>query len=154
MVLSHQRYIMSFQRLYDNRISVQTKRMDFQAGLGQCKLAAFAAVTDRDRARAFYRDTLGLTLVREDGFAMVFDANGINLRVTPVEKMTAAPYTVLGWEVGDIAAAVQALAARGVKFERYGFFPQDDLGIWTAPDGTRVAWFKDPSGNTLSVAQH
>ena len=145
---------MSFNRLYDNPVSVQTIPMDIRSGLGSCKLAAFAAVTDRDAARSFYRDTLGLTLQSEDEFALVFDCNGINLRVSPVKEMIPAKYTVLGWEVTDIVAAVKALVERGVKFERYGFFQQDKLGIWTAPGGTRVAWFKDPSGNTLSVAQH
>jgi catechol 2,3-dioxygenase-like lactoylglutathione lyase family enzyme len=124
------------------------------AGLGSCKIGAFAAVLDRDSARTFYRDTLGLTLVSEDEFALVFDANGISLRVSPVREMTAAPYTVLGWEVPDIAVMVRLLTSRGVQFERYGFMKQDELGIWNAPGGTRVAWFKDPSGNTLSLAQH
>ncbi len=117
-------------------------------------MGAFAAVLDRDRARAFYRDTLGLPLTSEDDFALVFDAGGTTLRVSPVQEMTPAKYTVLGWEVPDIVTAVEALGARGVTFERYGFIPQDDLGIWTAPGGTRVAWFKDPSGNVLSLAQH
>ena len=108
----------------------------------------------RDAARAFYRDTLGLALVGEDPFALVFDANGTRLRVSPVKEMTPAPYTVLGWDVEDIVAKVKDLVERGVKFERYGFLPQDELGIWQAPEGARVAWFKDPSGNTLSIAQH
>ena len=128
--------------------------MDFRDGLGSCKLMAFAGVTDRDSARSFYRDALGLTLVHEDDFALVFESNGTTLRVSPVKEMTPAKYTVLGWQVPDIVAAVKALVERGITFERYGFFPQDDLAIWTAPDGTRVAWFKDPSGNTLSVSQH
>ena len=145
---------MSFQRLYDNRIPVQTRRMDIRSGLGSCKLVAFAAITDRDSARSFYRDTLGLALVSEDDFALVFDANGTMLRVTPVKEIAPAQYTVLGWAVPDIEAAVKALTSRGVKFERYGFFQQDKLGIWTAPGGAKVAWFKDPSGNTLSVSQH
>jgi catechol 2,3-dioxygenase-like lactoylglutathione lyase family enzyme len=123
-------------------------------GLGSCKIGAFAAVLDRDSARSFYRDTLGLTLVSEDEFAMVFDANGTSLRVSPVREMTPAPYTVLGWEVPDIAEMVGMLAGRGVQFERYGFMDQDELGIWNAPGGTRVAWFKDPSGNILSLAQY
>ena len=145
---------MSFQRLYDKPVSVQTLLMDIRSGLGSSKLAAFAAVLDRESARTFYGDTLGLRLVSEDSFALVFDANGTMLRISPVAEMTPAKYTVLGWEVPDIVGAVRALGDRGVKFERYGFFEQDELGIWTAPGGARVAWFKDPSGNTLSVAQH
>src|SRR5579871_5302414 len=115
--------------------------------LGSSKIVAFAGVKDADRARAFYRDTLGLRLVSEDGFALAFDANGTMLRVSLVREVVAAPYTVLGWEVDDIAAKAQALTAAGVKLERYDFVKQDELGIWTAPGGTRVAWFKDPDGN-------
>jgi catechol 2,3-dioxygenase-like lactoylglutathione lyase family enzyme len=122
--------------------------------LKSCKLAAFAAALDRNQARAFYHDTLGLPLISEDDFALVFAAAGTNLRISPVEKMTPAPYTVLGWEVPDIVAMVTLLAGRGVKFERYGFLEQDELGIWSAPGGTRVAWFQDPSRNILSLAQH
>ena len=122
--------------------------------LGQAKLVAFAAVSDAARARAFYRDVLGLKLISEDGFAIVFDAHGTPLRVSLVKEVVAAPYTVLGWGVTDIAAAVQELSAAGVQFERYPWMEQDDLGIWSAPGGARVAWFKDPDGNLLSVSQH
>ena len=123
--------------------------------LGSSKIVAFAGVKDADRARAFYRDTLGLRLVSEDGFALVFDANGTMLRVSLVREVAAAPYTVLGWEVSDIAATAKQLTNAGVKLERYeSFLKQDALGLWTAPDGTRVAWFKDPDGNLLSISQH
>jgi len=122
--------------------------------LGSSKIVAFAGVKDADRARTFYRDTLGLRLVSEDGFALTFDANGTMLRVSLVREVVAAPYTVLGWEVDDIAAKAKALIAAGVKLERYDFVTQDEPGIWTAPGGTRVAWFKDPDGNLLSVSQH
>jgi len=118
------------------------------------KLMAFIATRDPARAKAFYGGTLGLQLLSEDPFALVFDANGTMLRVTPVRELILAPYTVLGWDVEDIEAAVKELTAAGVSFERYGSFPQDEAGIWTAPGGTRVAWFKDPDGNTLSVSQH
>ena len=121
--------------------------------LGSSKLVAFVGVRDAKRSKAFYRDTLGLTLVSEDQFAIVFDAAGTMLRVTPTPNVIAAPYTVLGWEVSDIAKEVKALLERGVTFERYGFMKQDELGVWTAPSGARVAWFKDPDGNLLSVAQ-
>jgi catechol 2,3-dioxygenase-like lactoylglutathione lyase family enzyme len=117
------------------------------------KLVAFVATRDAARARRFYAETLGLGIVSEDDFALVFDANGTTVRVVKVEAVALAPYTVLGWEVRDIAATVNALGARGVSFERYGFLEQDARGIWTAPGGARVAWFKDPDGNVLSVSQ-
>lgn len=116
---------------------------------------AFAATTDPVRAKTFYRDTLGLELVSEDGFASVFDANGTLLRVQTVRETAKAQYTVLGWQVTDIVAKLKELENAGVKFERYSFIPdQDEMGIWKAPDGTRVAWFKDPDGNTLSISEH
>lgn len=123
--------------------------------LGSSKIVAFAATTDVQRARAFYRDVLGLRLVSEDRFALVFDAAGTMLRVTPVRELTPASYTVLGWAVADIGTKVRELAEAGVKFERYSFLEdQDPNGVWTAPGGARVAWFKDPDGNLLSVSQH
>ncbi len=123
--------------------------------LGSHKLAAFVATRDPVRAKAFYGETLGLRLVSEDAFAVVFDANGTMLRVSIVQEVTVAKYTVLGWQVPDIVATVKDLQKAGVKFERFeGFMQQDELGIWTAPGGARVAWFKDPDGNLLSIAQH
>ena len=122
--------------------------------LSDSKLVAFAATIDPGRAKRFYAGTLGLRLVSEDGFALVFDANGTPLRVSTVREMTPASYTVLGWEVQDIVAATKALADAGVVFERYAGLVQDEHGIWTAPDGARVAWFKDPDGNVLGITQH
>ncbi|MGA7413928.1 MAG: VOC family protein [Bryobacteraceae bacterium] len=124
--------------------------------LSTSKLTAFVGVRDPDRAKAFYRDTLGLTLVSEElPFALVFDAAGTMLRVTLVPHVVAAPYTVLGWRVADIAETVTSLQRSGVAFERFrGLNDQHELGIWTAPGGTQIAWFKDPDGNMLSIAQH
>lgn len=122
--------------------------------LGSSKIVAFAGVRDAQRAKAFYRDTLGLRMVSEDGFALVFDANGTMLRVSLVREVVAAPYTVLGWEVADIVSTATQLVQAGVKLERYeNFVKQDELGVWIAPGGTRVAWFKDPDGNLLSISQ-
>ena len=121
--------------------------------LGSAEPIAFVTVSTAARARAFYRDTLGLRLVSEDNFALVFETGGITLRVAIAARVTPAPYTVLGWQVPDIAAAVRALAAAGVQFERYPGMQQDELGVWRSPSGARVAWFKDPDGNTLSVSQ-
>lgn len=117
------------------------------------KLVSFVATRDAARAKAFYADTLGLALVSEDPFALVFDANGTMLRVTVVKEIAPAPYTALGWEVPDIAAAARALEQAGVLLERYAGVNQDEQGIWKAPSGARVAWFKDPDGNTLSITQ-
>lgn len=116
-------------------------------------LVAFVATRDQERAKAFYGSTLGLPLVSEDGFALVFDANGTHLRVTTVTQVNPAPYTTLGWRVPDLARAIQELRAAGVSFERYPGMPQDQQGIWLAPSGARVAWFKDPDGNTLSLTE-
>ena len=118
------------------------------------KLVGFVAITDGARAKVFY-EKLGLTFVSEDPFAVVFDSNGNMIRLTKVNEFRPQPFTVLGWQVSDIVAAVKRLQGAGVSFERYGeFMQQDELGIWTAPGGTKVAWFKDPDGNTLSVSQH
>ena len=122
--------------------------------LGTRKIVAFVATTDYEKARAFYEGVLGLRFVKNDGFAMVLDANGVALRISKAPGFTPAQFTVLGWEVPDIAAAARELAARGAILERWGFFEQDALGIWTAPTGDKVAWFTDPDGNVLSISQH
>ena len=110
----------------------------------------------KQEAQTFFQDVLGLTFKGDDGFALVFDAGGNMLRVTPVKEFTPHEFSVLGWEVADIVESVSRLADRGVHFERYDFpwMEQDEHAIWTAPDGTKVAWFKDPDGNLLSVSQH
>lgn len=114
---------------------------------------AFVATREPVRAKAFYRDTLGLHLVSEDQFALVFDAAGTMLRVTTVPEVAAAKYTVLGWEVPDIVRTAKNLQKARVSLERYAGMQQDELGIWKSPSGARVAWFKDPDGNTLSITQ-
>lgn len=118
------------------------------------KIMAFVGVSNADKARAFYRDTLGLTMLYEDGFALVFEIGGIMLRVTLVGEVRPQPYTVLGWQVSDATATARALASAGVKLERYPHVPQDEDGIWTAPGGAKIAWFRDPDGNILSISQH
>ncbi len=122
--------------------------------LAHSPIVAFVATTDPSRAKAFYRDVLGLLLISEDEYALVFDAHGTMLRVAIVNEIVLAPYTVLGWQVDDIDATVRGLSAKGVKFERYAWMEQDDLSIWSAPSGAKVAWFKDPGGNLLSVSRH
>ena len=123
--------------------------------LSDHSMIAFVATRDPAQAKAFYRDTLGLRLVSEElPFALVFDLNGIMLRVTVVKDLKPAGYTILGWQVPDIAAGAKALQKAGVRFERYPGMDQDESGIWTSPSGAKVAWFKDPDGNTLSISQH
>jgi catechol 2,3-dioxygenase-like lactoylglutathione lyase family enzyme len=120
------------------------------------RMVGFVTTTQPARARAFYEDTLGFAFLGDDGFALAFDANGTSLRVAKAKAFTPSAATVLGWEVDDIADAVRELAGRGVAFEQFNlpFLQQDPLGIWTAPNGDRVAWFKDPDGNTLSISCH
>jgi catechol 2,3-dioxygenase-like lactoylglutathione lyase family enzyme len=121
--------------------------------LAKSKPICFAATTQPIVATKFYREVLGLKLVQDTPFALVFDANGTMLRVQKVQTVVQAGYTVLGWEVADIGASVGELAKKGVRFERYEGLPQDKSGVWTTPDGSKVAWFKDSDGNTLSLTQ-
>lgn len=123
--------------------------------LGKHKIIGFVTIVDVERAKAFYGDTLGLRLVREEPpFALVFDANGIMLRLGMGKERAPVPGTILGWQVPDARAAVQELEQAGVRFEHYDGLKQDSQGIWTAPTGAKVAWFKDPDGNTLSISEH
>lgn len=116
-------------------------------------LIAFAPTIDLARATRFYGETLGLKRLANDDFAAMFDAHGTMLRVSRVNELVPAQYTILGWRIADLAAAIRSFTDAGVTFERYPWFQQDELGIWTSPDGSRVAWFKDPDGNTLSLTQ-
>jgi len=121
--------------------------------LSRSRVVAFVSTAQPAAALRFYRDLLGLRLIEENGFALVFDANGTMLRVTIVEHVTRAPYTVLGWTVSSISDAVDALRTRGVALLRFNGLAQDDRGIWQSPSGARVAWFADPDGNVLSVTE-
>jgi catechol 2,3-dioxygenase-like lactoylglutathione lyase family enzyme len=117
------------------------------------KIICCVATRDAAAARKFYEITLGLTYVNDDPFAIVFDANGTMLRVQKVQELTPAKYTALGWEVADIAARIRELTKKGVRFERFPGMAHDELGAWTSPAGAKIAWFKDPDGNTLSLTQ-
>jgi catechol 2,3-dioxygenase-like lactoylglutathione lyase family enzyme len=122
--------------------------------LGSANIVAFIPTKDAEKARAFYEGVLGLRFVKDDGFAMVLDANGIMVRIAKMQEFAPAQFTIVGWQVSGIEAMARALQAKGVHFEIFGFFKQDELGIWTAPTGDKVAWFKDPDGNILSISQH
>jgi len=122
--------------------------------LAKNKIIGFVPIKDAQGARTFYEKALGLKFVSDDGFALVFDANGNMLRLVKVKDWEPPQFTILGWEVTDIEDKVQALQKNGVEFQKYPWMPQDQHAIWTAPGGARVAWFKDPDGNVLSISQH
>ena len=117
---------------------------------------AFIPTNNAAAARNFYETALGLNFVSDDDFAIVFSIGPTQtmLRVVRSGPFTPAQFTIFGWEVPDIHATIAGLATRGVAFLRYGHFKQDEAGVWTAPNGTQVAWFKDPDGNTLSLSTH
>lgn len=119
-------------------------------------IVAFVPSRNPTKARAFYEGVLGLRFVSEDPFAVVFDANGVMIRVANVSSVKGfkpAPFTILGWLVDDIVKSVRLLNKKGVQFERFAWMEQDRLGIWNSPSGAKVAWFKDPEGNVLSMTQ-
>lgn len=122
--------------------------------LANAALTPLIGTMKPDAAKAFYGDVLGLKFVNDDGFALVFEGKNARIRVSRVPAMAAASYAVLAFQVDDIDKAVDGLVAKGVVFARFGFFVQDAKGVWTAPDGTKVAWFHDPDLNLLSVVQH
>jgi catechol 2,3-dioxygenase-like lactoylglutathione lyase family enzyme len=122
--------------------------------LGSINIVAFVPITDASKAREFYEGILGLRFIKDDGFALVFDANGIMVRMAKMKEVVPVQFTILGWQVSNIENMVQALRNKGIHFEIFSFFKQDERGIWTAPTGDKVAWFKDPDGNMLSLSQH
>lgn len=122
--------------------------------LANATVTALVGTMQKEASTAFYRDTLGLKFLRDDGFAAVFQGKNANVRVSRVPAIAPAAYAVLAFEVDDIDKVVDGLTAKGVLFQRYGFFVQDAKGVWSAPDGTKVAWFHDPDLNLLSVVQH
>lgn len=118
------------------------------------KIIGFLPTKDAKRSRAFYEQTLGLLFVSDDPYALVMQSGPTMMRIAKVQEFQPAPYTVLGWEVLDIKQAVSELVKRGVVFEKYPFIQDQELGIWSSPGGSKVAWFKDPDGNVLSLSQH
>jgi catechol 2,3-dioxygenase-like lactoylglutathione lyase family enzyme len=128
---------------------------DFAMALTNCNPVTFLFTRDREKAKAFYMDVLGLTFVGSDQFADRFDLNGISLRVVPIPDHTPSPHTVLGWDVADMEKTAAALKSKGVEFQIYPGFGQDENGIWSAPDrSAKIAWFLDVDGNNLSITQH
>ncbi len=118
------------------------------------RMIGFVVTTKPEEAKRFFGEKLGFQFIGDDPFALVFDANGTMIRVVKAKSFTPWHGTVLGWEVPDLLDAVKTLEAKGIVFERYPGMPQDHHGICTFPGGDKVAWFKDPDGNTLSLSQH
>ncbi len=129
--------------------------MNERVGLAGSRLVAFVPTTQPAAARQFYENVLGLRLVADEApFALVFDAHGTMLRVTIVQEFAPAPFTVLGWAVEDIEAVVGRLSRAGVEFVRYPGLNADSAdGIWSSPGGAKIAWFRDPGGNVLSLTE-
>jgi catechol 2,3-dioxygenase-like lactoylglutathione lyase family enzyme len=124
--------------------------------LGSADLIAFVPTRDPAKARKFYAETLGLEFISEDPFALVFNARGTTLRIADVSQVKGfkpAPFTIVGWQVNNVADTLGDLAKKGVRFERFPGMDQDAQGIWQSPGGAKVAWFKDPDGNILSITQ-
>jgi catechol 2,3-dioxygenase-like lactoylglutathione lyase family enzyme len=123
--------------------------------LASSKIIGFVPTRDSKAAREFYEGKLGFQFVSDDQFALVMMAGDTMLRIAKVPRdFSPVAFTILGWEAKDIEAVVGWLRARGVTFEKYPFIQDQELCVWTAPTGDKVAWFKDPDGNVLSVSQH
>ena len=117
------------------------------------KLVGFLATAMPSKSQEFYENTLGLQLLEDGPFALIFGAGSTTIRIQKVERVVVSGYTALGWQVGNIARTVEELTIRGVKFQRYEGMNQSDTGIWRTPDGSQVAWFADPDGNTISITE-
>jgi catechol 2,3-dioxygenase-like lactoylglutathione lyase family enzyme len=122
--------------------------------LATSKVIGFVPTKNSAQARSFYEGKLGFQFVSEDPFALVLRAGETMIRIAKTQDFTAAPYTVLGWEVSNIEEMAGWLQERGVVLEKFPWMPNKESAIWTAPTGDKVAWFKDPDGNVLSVSQH
>ena len=117
------------------------------------KLVGFVATAKPGEAREFYEKVLGLQLLENTPYALVFIAGTTTVRIQKVQTVVVSGYTALGWQVRDIVSTVEALSKRGVRFQSYEGMTQSEAGIWRTPDGSSVAWFRDPDGNRLSITE-
>ncbi len=122
--------------------------------LSSGKMVGFIPTKDYDKARDFYESKLGFKFVSLDKFALVMSVSGHMIRIVKISNFTPLQGTILGWQVEDIESVAAWLRDRGAPPEKYPFAQDQNLGIWTTPDGSKVAWFKDPDGNILSISQH
>lgn len=121
--------------------------------LANAKLQSLILTSRIEEAGAFYRDVLGLPLQGTADGAWVFHVGGGALRVAPVPSTKPSEHTVLGFSVPDVDKVIASLTSRGVLFERFDGFAHEENGTVMTPDGARVAWFRDPDGNILSVVE-
>jgi catechol 2,3-dioxygenase-like lactoylglutathione lyase family enzyme len=121
--------------------------------LKDSKMVGFLATSSPDISKLFYDEILDLTLIEETPFALVFESVNAVIRIQKTEEVFPPPYTTIGWEVENIEFTARALSESGVQFERYEGMNQDYLGVWDVPNGSKVAWFKDPDGNLLSITE-
>ena len=112
--------------------------------LASGKMIGFIPTKDYTAARAFYEGKLGFQFVSLDQFALVMRIGGHMIRISKIPNFTPLQGTILGWEVQDIEAVATWLKAQGVSPEKFPFAQDQELGIWTAPTGDRIAWFKIP----------
>jgi catechol 2,3-dioxygenase-like lactoylglutathione lyase family enzyme len=136
-----------------NRRTALNSQPKGAAMISGSKIIGFIPIRDAECALDFYQNLLGLHLLSDDSFAIVLESNGSMIRLVRTEDFTPAPYTILGWQVENIEEVVKELTAKGLLFQRYSFLDQSADGIWTAPEGAKIAWFHDPDGNTLSFSQ-
>ena len=122
--------------------------------LAGARLQTIVWTADVEAAAFFYGNVLELPLVARSLGALVYDVGGSELRLSPVPSTSPSPHTVLGFSVADVRAVARALAAKGVRPVLFANFDHDPEGVWTAPDGTTVMWFRDPDGNLLSIVHY
>lgn len=113
----------------------------------------FIQTAKHQEALDFYQDVLGLPMIDDAGHAFIFRAHNTELLLTKVKKFEATNYTVFGWKVNDINEIIKTLTDAGVQFIQFKHLKQTPEGIWKAQNGSQIAWFKDPDGNVLSIAQ-
>jgi catechol 2,3-dioxygenase-like lactoylglutathione lyase family enzyme len=117
------------------------------------RMNGFVPTKDAEEARSFYEGLLGFALVSDNQYVATLRSGEMTIMLQKIDDAVPEHRTILGWEVTNIRDAVSSLSKRGATFERYGWMEQDDLGIWNSPDG-KVAWFKDPDGNVISLSEH
>lgn len=122
--------------------------------LAKSKMVGFVPTKDYVAARGFYEGKLGFAFASQDQFALVVRAGEHNIRIAKVPNFAPLQGTILGWEVEKIEEVAAWLRDRGVPMEKFPFVQDKELGIWTTPNGDKVAWFKDSDGNILSISQH